>query len=294
MIWSGSSRQGRRASGVAATGRRSRPTARARSTTASSGVSGGCDSSYLVHLMVELGVRPLAVHFDNTWNSPTATSNIYSGAGQARTSRWRPTWSITASTTISTEPSCSLALRTWRHRRISASWACSTGRRRSTASSTSSRVTRFVPRVSGHLGGCTWTVGTSGASMSATAPSRCGPTRTWSSVSSSAGPPWRDRTASAALPHRLRQGGRQAIPRRALTTGNGTGGTTSRTGSLPSTTPILLPTRFGIDFRQIEFSALVRSGQLDRDAGDRGSGAPREPDPELLSDGQEASRLRRR
>jgi N-acetyl sugar amidotransferase len=41
------------------------------------GVSGGCDSSFLVHKMVELGVRPLAVHFDNTWNSPIATSNIY-------------------------------------------------------------------------------------------------------------------------------------------------------------------------------------------------------------------------
>lgn len=41
------------------------------------GVSGGCDSSYLVHLLVQLGVRPLAVHFDNTWNSPIATSNIY-------------------------------------------------------------------------------------------------------------------------------------------------------------------------------------------------------------------------
>lgn len=41
------------------------------------GVSGGTDSSYLVHLLVQLGVRPLAVHFDNTWNSPTATSNIY-------------------------------------------------------------------------------------------------------------------------------------------------------------------------------------------------------------------------
>jgi imidazoleglycerol phosphate synthase cyclase subunit len=45
------------------------------------GVSGGCDSSYLVHLMVELGVRPLAVHFDNTWNSPTATANIYAVLG---------------------------------------------------------------------------------------------------------------------------------------------------------------------------------------------------------------------
>ena len=27
--------------------------------------------------MVELGLRPLAVHFDNTWNSPIATQNIY-------------------------------------------------------------------------------------------------------------------------------------------------------------------------------------------------------------------------
>jgi imidazoleglycerol phosphate synthase cyclase subunit len=41
------------------------------------GVSGGCDSSYLVHVMVEMGLRPLAVHFDNTWNSPIATANIY-------------------------------------------------------------------------------------------------------------------------------------------------------------------------------------------------------------------------
>lgn len=41
------------------------------------GVSGGCDSSYLVHELVQRGVRPLAVHFDNTWNSPIATNNIY-------------------------------------------------------------------------------------------------------------------------------------------------------------------------------------------------------------------------
>lgn len=41
------------------------------------GVSGGTDSSFLAHVLVGLGVRPLAVHFDNTWNSPTATSNIY-------------------------------------------------------------------------------------------------------------------------------------------------------------------------------------------------------------------------
>jgi len=41
------------------------------------GVSGGTDSSFLANLLVERGVKPLAVHFDNTWNSPTATGNIY-------------------------------------------------------------------------------------------------------------------------------------------------------------------------------------------------------------------------
>jgi len=40
------------------------------------GVSGGCDSSYLVYLAKELGLRPLAVHFDNTWDSTIAVENI--------------------------------------------------------------------------------------------------------------------------------------------------------------------------------------------------------------------------
>ncbi len=40
------------------------------------GVSGGCDSSYLVYIAKKYGLRPLAVHFDNTWNSTTATENI--------------------------------------------------------------------------------------------------------------------------------------------------------------------------------------------------------------------------
>jgi len=41
------------------------------------GVSGGCDSSYMLHKAIEMGLRPLAVHFDNTWNSPISTQNIY-------------------------------------------------------------------------------------------------------------------------------------------------------------------------------------------------------------------------
>ena len=42
------------------------------------GVSGGCDSSYLMHLMkAKYGLRLLAVHFDNTWNSTIATENIH-------------------------------------------------------------------------------------------------------------------------------------------------------------------------------------------------------------------------
>lgn len=41
------------------------------------GVSGGTDSSYMVHLARrQWGLRPLAVHYDNTWNSAIATQNI--------------------------------------------------------------------------------------------------------------------------------------------------------------------------------------------------------------------------
>ena len=42
------------------------------------GLSGGVDSSYLAHVAVELGLRPLIVHFDNGWNSELAVSNIES------------------------------------------------------------------------------------------------------------------------------------------------------------------------------------------------------------------------
>lgn len=41
------------------------------------GLSGGVDSSYLAYVVVkELGLRPLAVHVDNGWNSELAVQNI--------------------------------------------------------------------------------------------------------------------------------------------------------------------------------------------------------------------------
>ncbi len=42
------------------------------------GVSGGCDSSYLLYITKLMGLRPLAVYFDNNWNKPVATKNIRS------------------------------------------------------------------------------------------------------------------------------------------------------------------------------------------------------------------------
>lgn len=40
------------------------------------GLSGGVDSTYVALLAKELGLRPLAVHFDNGWNSELAVKNI--------------------------------------------------------------------------------------------------------------------------------------------------------------------------------------------------------------------------
>lgn len=40
------------------------------------GVSGGVDSSYVAYLVKELGLRPLAVHLDNGWDSEEAVQNV--------------------------------------------------------------------------------------------------------------------------------------------------------------------------------------------------------------------------
>lgn len=42
------------------------------------GLSGGIDSSYLAYVLVkEYGIRPLAIHLDNGWNSEQAVANIH-------------------------------------------------------------------------------------------------------------------------------------------------------------------------------------------------------------------------
>ena len=46
------------------------------------GVSGGTDSSYLLLKSKEWGLRPLAVHYDNTWNSAIAAENIRKVTGK--------------------------------------------------------------------------------------------------------------------------------------------------------------------------------------------------------------------
>lgn len=48
------------------------------------GISGGTDSSYMVYKAVEWGLRPLAVHYDNTWNSAIATENIRKVLGKLK------------------------------------------------------------------------------------------------------------------------------------------------------------------------------------------------------------------
>ncbi len=40
------------------------------------GVSGGVDSTYVAHVVKRLGLRPLAVHLDNGWDSELAVDNI--------------------------------------------------------------------------------------------------------------------------------------------------------------------------------------------------------------------------
>lgn len=40
------------------------------------GISGGVDSTYVLYLVKQHGLRPLAIHFDNGWNSELAVDNI--------------------------------------------------------------------------------------------------------------------------------------------------------------------------------------------------------------------------
>lgn len=40
------------------------------------GVSGGVDSTYVAYILKKIGLNPIAIHFDNGWNSELATKNI--------------------------------------------------------------------------------------------------------------------------------------------------------------------------------------------------------------------------
>lgn len=40
------------------------------------GISGGVDSSYVAYLVKQYGLRPLAIHLDNGWNTELAVSNV--------------------------------------------------------------------------------------------------------------------------------------------------------------------------------------------------------------------------
>lgn len=40
------------------------------------GISGGVDSCFLAHTALELGFKPLLIHVDNGWNTPTSVGNI--------------------------------------------------------------------------------------------------------------------------------------------------------------------------------------------------------------------------
>ena len=48
------------------------------------GVSGGTDSSFMVAKAIEWGLRPLAAHYDNTWNTAIATENIRKVLGKLK------------------------------------------------------------------------------------------------------------------------------------------------------------------------------------------------------------------
>ncbi len=46
------------------------------------GISGGTDSTYTLYLAGQLGLRPLAVHLNNTWNTDIAAENIKKAVGK--------------------------------------------------------------------------------------------------------------------------------------------------------------------------------------------------------------------
>jgi len=55
------------------------------------GVSGGCDSSYMLHISKKLGLKPLAVHYDNTWNTKISEENLNNILKKLNVDLWKYT-----------------------------------------------------------------------------------------------------------------------------------------------------------------------------------------------------------
>jgi hypothetical protein len=58
------------------------------------GISGGLDSTYLLHWAVKEGIKPLVVHFDNNYNNPVAERNMKNILDklEVHSIRWNVPW----------------------------------------------------------------------------------------------------------------------------------------------------------------------------------------------------------
>ena len=67
------------------------------------GLSGGTDSTYSLYLMTKLGLRPLAVHLDNTWDTDIAKQNVANAVRELGvplreiSCDWEPFWDLQVS-----------------------------------------------------------------------------------------------------------------------------------------------------------------------------------------------------
>ena len=246
------------------------------------GVSGGCDSSYLAHLLIGLGLRPLAVHFDNTWNSPTATANIHAVLGAL---------DIDLETYVVDNEEYDDIYRSFMLAGVRDVEApTDIGFMGVLYRSAEKHGIRHI--VEGHsfrtegVSPLGWLYMDGGYIRSVHEAFGSVPMRTFPNLEFGQFVRW------AALSRIERHRPLYYVDytkedaKRFLTDTYGWqwyGGHHLENRFTAFYHTYLLPQRFGIDFRQVEYSALIRSGQLDRDEGLQGLSQERVPDPELLA-----------